>query len=124
MKSPLRIAMPRCISRAHRVDDAGEFDQDAIAGSLDDATAIALDRWIDQLDAQRGEAAYGPFLVGAGQPRIARDIRREDRRQFALNVLGCHAALRRGVLILPPLASLGGVPIATTRSKKVRKWPD
>ena len=34
---------------AHRVDDAGEFRQQAVAGVLDDAAAMLLDLRIDQL---------------------------------------------------------------------------
>jgi len=34
---------------AHRVDDRGEFDQDAVAGSLEDAAAMLRDQRVDQL---------------------------------------------------------------------------
>ena len=37
---------------AHRVDDAGELDQHAVAGGLDDAAAVLGDLGIDKLAAQ------------------------------------------------------------------------
>jgi hypothetical protein len=38
---------------AHRVDDAGEFRQHAIAGGLDDAAVMLADLRIDQFDEMR-----------------------------------------------------------------------
>ena len=38
---------------AHRIDDAGELDQQAVAGGLDDAAAVLGDLRIDQLAAMR-----------------------------------------------------------------------
>ena len=68
---------------AHRIDDAGELDQQAVAGGLDDAAVMLGDLRIDELAAQRPEAFEGALLVGAHQPRIARHIGREDRRETA-----------------------------------------
>ena len=64
-----------------RVDDAGELDQEAVAGGLDDAAAMLGDLRIDDFGAQRLEPAEGAFLVGFDQARVARDIGREDRRE-------------------------------------------
>src|SRR5215472_15217972 len=64
---------------AQCVDDAGELDQEAIAGGLDDAAAMLGDLWVEHRDAQGLEPAEGAFLVGFDQPRIARDIGCEDR---------------------------------------------
>ena len=61
-------------STAHGIDDAGEFDQDAVAGELDGAPAMLLDLRIDQLAPmalQRGERA---FLVNPHQARVTGDI--------------------------------------------------
>jgi hypothetical protein len=41
---------------AHRVDDAGKFDQDAVAGGLDDPAVVLGDLRIEELAAQRLEA--------------------------------------------------------------------
>jgi hypothetical protein len=62
-----------------------------IARRLDDAAAIDLVRRIDELGAGRAKATYRPFLARAGQPRITRDIPRENRRQLAIDVLRSRA---------------------------------
>src|SRR5258706_11527222 len=46
---------------AHRVDDAGELDQEPVAGGLDDAAVMAGYFGIDHLGAERFEPAEGPF---------------------------------------------------------------
>jgi len=63
---------------AHRVDDAGEFDQHAVAGGLDDAPSVLADFRIDQLAPVRLEAGERALLVGAHQPGIAGDVGGED----------------------------------------------
>ena len=68
---------------AHRVDDAREFRQHAIAGILDDAAGMLADLWVDELAAMRLEALMGAFLVRAHQPRVARHIEGEDRGELA-----------------------------------------
>ena len=66
---------------SERADDAGELDQEAVAGGLYDAALVAGDLWVDGLGAQRFEPAECAFLVGFDQARIAGDIGREDRRE-------------------------------------------
>jgi hypothetical protein len=75
----LLSARAACISAAQRVDDAGELNQDAVTGRLDDAAVMAGDFRIDHLDAKRPEAAERPFLIGFDQARITGDVGREDR---------------------------------------------
>ena len=70
---------------AHRIDDAGELDEQAIARNLDDATAMFLDFGVGQLAPECLERGERAFLVLAHQPRIARDIGRQDRRQPAFD---------------------------------------
>ena len=53
---------------AQCVDDAGEFDQEAVTGGLDDAALMAADHRIDELGAKRLEPAERVFLVGPDQP--------------------------------------------------------
>src|ERR1700720_1803759 len=69
----LLSARAACISAAQRVDDAGELNQDAVTGRLDDAAVMAGDFRIDHLDAKRPEAAERPFLIGFDQARITGD---------------------------------------------------
>src|SRR6516165_10534419 len=67
----------------HRIDDAGELDEQPVAGRLDDAASVFLDLGIRQLSPdclQRGERA---FLIGTHQPRIAGDVGGEDRGEAA-----------------------------------------
>ena len=73
-----------CSDRAaHRIDDAGKFDQQAVAGGLDDATMVLGDFRIDELMTQRFEAFQRAFLVRPHQPRITRHIGGQDRREAA-----------------------------------------
>ena len=68
---------------AHRVDDAGKFHQQAVAGGLDDAAVVLGDLRIEELAAQRFEAFERAFLVRPHQPRIPRHIGGEDRGETA-----------------------------------------
>ena len=64
---------------AHRVDDAREFRQQAVAGVLYDAATVLRDLRIDQFAQMRPQAFVGAFLIGAHQARIACHIGGEDR---------------------------------------------
>ena len=77
---------------AHRVDDAGEFDQQTVAGRLDDAAAMLGDLGVAQFAPDCFEPGERAFLVDAHEPRIARDIGRQDRRQFSLDPHSVHLA--------------------------------
>ncbi|MGY3156261.1 hypothetical protein ACVW0V_005401 [Bradyrhizobium elkanii] len=68
----------------HRIDDAMKFDQQAVAGGLDDAAAILGDGRIDQLDAMGFEARKGARLVSLHQAAIADHVGGEDRSEPAL----------------------------------------
>src|SRR6202007_811019 len=62
---------------AHRVDDAGELDKQAVAGSLDDATPMLGDFGIAEFTANRTQCRERALFVLAHQPRIAGDIDRQ-----------------------------------------------
>ena len=66
---------------AQRVDDAGELDEEPVAGGFDDAPLMLGDARVDQFAPQRLERRQRPFLVLPDEPRIAGDIGGEDRRQ-------------------------------------------
>jgi hypothetical protein len=70
---------------AHCIDDARKFHQHAVAGGLDNAAAVLGDLRIDKLAAQRLEAFERPFLVRSHQPRIARHVGGDDRRETAFD---------------------------------------
>jgi hypothetical protein len=77
---------------AHRVDDAGKFHQQAVAGGLDDATPMLGDFGIAEFTANRPQCCERALLVLAHKPRIAGNIDSEDRRQPALDPLSAHPA--------------------------------
>ena len=68
---------------AHRIDDAGELDQQPVAGGLDDAAVVRGDLGIDQLGAQSLEPRQRAFLVRPHQARIAGHIGGKDRGEAA-----------------------------------------
>ena len=68
---------------AYCVDHAAKFDDEAVAGALDHTSAMDGDRRLDQVAPQRAQTRQDPILVGARQPRVADDIRHENRRQLA-----------------------------------------
>ena len=81
---------------AQCIDHTAELDEQPVAGGLDEAAPVLGDFRIEELAAQRLEAFEGAALVGADQPRIARHIGREDRREAAgLAHVASPAARRR-----------------------------
>jgi hypothetical protein len=81
---------------AHRIDDAGKFHQQAVAGGLDKPPMVLGDFRIEELAAQRFEAFERAFLIRPHQPRVARHIGREDRSEAAgLAHVASPAAKRR-----------------------------
>jgi hypothetical protein len=81
---------------AHRVDDAGKLDKQAIAGGCDDAAAMLTDLRIEELTAERLEAFERTLLVGTHQPRISRHIDGQDRGEAAAGGHALIALRRRG----------------------------
>ena len=67
---------------AHRVDDAAELDDAAVAGALDDAAMMHGDCGIDQIAAQRAQSRQGSIFVRASEPAIADHIRDQNRRNL------------------------------------------
>jgi hypothetical protein len=68
---------------ADGVDDASELDEDAVAGTLDDAAMMQGDGWINQVAAQRPQPRQRSLLVGSGKPALASHIGRQNGREFA-----------------------------------------
>ena len=75
---------------AHRIDDAGELDQQAVAGGLDDAAAMLGDLGIDERLSTGLEPGERAFLVGTHQPAITGDIGRQDGREASLDPGASH----------------------------------
>src|SRR5215813_12205531 len=92
---------------AHRIDDAGEFDQEPVAGGLDDAAAMLSDLGLRHFAAQRRQCRVRALLVLAHQPRIASNIGRQHRRQPALDTLSPGAHYGDGTAVSPFTLVLG-----------------
>jgi hypothetical protein len=86
----LRHALLHLDRAAHRLDHAGELDQDAVAGGLDHASSVLCDFRVDQLPAMRLELGKGPRLVHTHQSAVARDIGGQDSSQLAFDALHRH----------------------------------
>jgi hypothetical protein len=71
-------------SAQHRVGDAVELEQHAVAGGLDDAAAVFGDGRIDELDPMGFEARERPCLVDLHQPTITHHISCDDCCEPAL----------------------------------------
>ena len=68
----------------HRIDDAVEFDQHAVAGGLDDAAAILGDGRIDQFDPMGLQTRKRTRLVSLHEPTVADHVSGEDRCEPSL----------------------------------------
>ena len=67
------------VNRAtHCIDHTDEFDKDAVAGRLDDATAVLGDLGVDQFLADALELAERAFLVQAHQPAVTGNVARKN----------------------------------------------
>ena len=60
----------------HRVDDAAELDDAAVAGALDDAAVMHRDGWVDQVAAKGPKASKDAIFVRTRKPRIADHVGR------------------------------------------------
>src|SRR6185436_9008814 len=72
---------------ARRIDRAAEFDQDAIAGPLDDAAAVLGDLGLQEFAAMGVQSLQRAFLVGSHQPAVAHDVAGKNRGQPSLRSL-------------------------------------
>ncbi len=81
---------------AHRIDGAGKLDQHSVTGCLDNAPTMGGDGGIEKSLSDRLEPRQSAFLVGPHKAAIARDIRRQHRRQSPFYVLAAQDAPPRG----------------------------
>jgi hypothetical protein len=79
----------------HRVDNAAEFDDAAVARSLDDPAVMHGDGWVDQVAAQRPEPYKDAIPVRARKSGIADDVSDQDRGQFPRLAHGANAEVAR-----------------------------
>jgi hypothetical protein len=72
------------------VYSTGELDQHSVPGRLNDPAVMLGNCWIDDLAPQGFQGRQSADLVGAHQPRVTRDISRQDRCQPSMNLLLSH----------------------------------
>ena len=116
----------------HRGDDGREFQQDAIAGGLDDSAAMSGHDRIDcgtMFPEDPGRAR----LVSAHEPTVAGDISRKNGGQSSLGPLPGQAALRsnRKLSLRAPVAKAKDEKWRSTRGRRppprlisIGLWPD
>src|SRR6202035_2673241 len=68
---------------AHRINDAAELDDAAVAGALDDAAMMNGNERVDQVAAERPEARQNSIFVRTGEPAITDHVGNQDRRNFS-----------------------------------------
>jgi hypothetical protein len=64
---------------AHGIDHAAEFDENAVAGALDDAPMRRGVGGIDQIAAEAAKTRKSSLFLGAGEPAGADDVGDQDR---------------------------------------------
>src|SRR5665213_3732366 len=104
---------------ADRIDRAGEFDQYAVTGGLDDTPAMFGNGRIDDRFADCLEPGQRAFFAGPHQPAIANDISRQHGSQPPLHPLVCQDR--------PLVDSLSPVDLTTSdraraESRKRPRW--
>src|SRR5207247_1665198 len=77
---------------SHGVDHAGELDESAVPGVLDDASAMISDFGIKKRLSKSFQLRQRAFFVDPYQAARARDIRRQNSRQSPLYVLAAQDA--------------------------------
>ncbi len=79
---------------AHGIDDAGELDQQAVAGGLHQAAAMVGDGGLEKLGAVRRERRDGAFLVEADEAAVACDVGRQHGGKPPVQAILRHDVLR------------------------------
>jgi hypothetical protein len=84
------------VGTSHGVDHAGELNESAVAGILDNAPAMITDFGIKKRLSKSFELRQRAFFVDPYQAARARDIRRQNSRQSPLHVLAAQGSPRLG----------------------------
>jgi len=80
------------VGTSHGVDHAGELNDSAVPGILDDAPAMITDFGIKKRLSKSSQLRQRAFFVGPHQAARARDICRQNSRQSPLYVLAAQDA--------------------------------
>ena len=105
----------------HRVDDAAEFDDAAVARALDDAAVMHCDGRVEQVAAKGPKAGEDSILVRTRKPRVADNVGHQDRHELSALAHGASAEARS------PVAggkSMAAFPCCTdeTRRPGMQAW--
>src|SRR6202040_3639292 len=79
----------------HRIDNAGELDQQPVASRFNNAAAVLLDLRVGKLASQPLQRSESALLVRSHQTRIASDIGLQDRCEPPLDPCLCHRSRPR-----------------------------
>ena len=86
LRRKTRVALDHAILHldcaANGIDDASELYEDAVTRPLHYAPVMRCDGGIDQIAPQPAQSRKGAILVGASQPAVSDNIRREDGCEF------------------------------------------
>ena len=85
-----------------RIDDAGEFDQRAVADQFDDAAAMLGNRRVEQRLAMPLQGGERPGLVTTHQAGVADDVGRKDGGEPARGAHFRHALFLMGYPVMMP----------------------
>ena len=80
------------VGTSHGVDHAGELNESAVPGILDDASVMLSDFGIEKRLSESFQLRQRAFFVDPYQAARARDIRRQNSRQSPLYVLAAQDA--------------------------------
>jgi hypothetical protein len=79
----------------HRIDDAAELNDAAVAGALDDAAVMHGDGRINEVAPKGPEPCEDAIFVRASKPGIADDVGHQDRGEFPCLAHGVIAEVAR-----------------------------
>jgi hypothetical protein len=68
---------------AHRLDDAAELDNAAVARAFDDAAMMHGDDRVDQVAAKRPETGEDPIFIGPGELAVTDNVGQKNRRELS-----------------------------------------
>src|SRR6516165_399246 len=81
----------------HRIDDAAEFNDAAVARALDDAAMMHGDGRVDQVAPKGPKPCEDTIFIRASKPGVADDVGHQDRREFPGLAHGTSAEVRSPV---------------------------
>jgi hypothetical protein len=81
----------------HRIEDAAEFNDAAVAGALDNAAVMHRDGGVDQITPKGPKPRKDAIFVRASKPGVADDVGHQDRRELAGLAHGASAEARSSV---------------------------